>query len=571
MKINIQWVPFSAPLTYLSVNDITGKVWSNRIPSQFPTEGLYLRSAKGGWNGEGGQVARIAVLADGAEVPYTYEASPWELVISAKQGTIRMTFDLGGQLRIVGNGVSLKLELPGGVFNDPLSYSEDKWFLIAFRFESKFLFSKISGNLSYSRSVDENRKDGLDFIFSGENWEGSIDESSVAYIPHGSYGSYEDCREHSRKEFIEYADKVCEGVPARFLDAARQAAYVNYTAQVTDDLFKGRVMLMSKNWMNGTWTWDCQFNAVETASYDPEASWDNFASPFNYQHKTGMLPDVVWDHRYSDTYTKPPVHGWSLSHLRKAGILSTEQKRWAYEHLLNVVNAWYEYMDWDHDGICQYNHGNDSGWDNCTYFLCGAPIEGPDLSAYLTICWDELAAIADELGMHDAARSHREQADVQLDKLIKHSWDGDHFHTYQSGTHNEMDDCDSLLPYLPIILGKRLPKEIFDKMASDLMEENRFLTPFGLATEHVNDRFYISDGYWRGPIWAPAMMFIIYGLANGGKTEFSEDLAERFCQNCAKEGFAENFDATSGTGLRDRAYTWTSSVFLILAKNYVKK
>ena len=35
-----------------------------------------------------------------------------------------------------------------------------------------------------------------------------------------------------------------------------------------------------------------------------------------------------------------------------------------------------------------------------------------------------------------------------------------------------------------------------------------------------------------------------------------------------KSGFAENFDALTGEGLRDRAYTWTSSVWLILALAY---
>jgi putative isomerase len=33
----------------------------------------------------------------------------------------------------------------------------------------------------------------------------------------------------------------------------------------------------------------------------------------------------------------------------------------------------------------------------------------------------------------------------------------------------------------------------------------------------------------------------------------------------ARSGMAENFDAITGEGLRDPAYTWTSSVFLIFA------
>lgn len=570
MKINIQWVPFSAPLSYLAVSEITRAVWGTRIPEQFPAEGLYLRTARGGWFARGGQLARIIVLKNGIEVPYTYEATPWELTIRADAGSVSMAFDLHGQLRMAGRGVSLRLELPAGTYDEFLTYSADQWYLAAHRFESKLLFTRISGGVQRLDPGLEARNEEKAVTFSGEEWEGMVEEFCAAYPGRERLESYAACVKRARESFEAYAEKACAGVPERFAEAARQAAYVNYSAQVQGELLEGRVMLMSKNWMNSVWTWDCQFNAVETSGYDPEAAWDNFASPFRRQHETGMLLDMVCDHHYSDTYTKPPVHGWALSHLRRAGILSMEQKRWAYEHLLRWVDSWYTYMDWDHDGVCQYNHGNDSGWDNCTYFLCGAPIEGPELSAYLTICWDELAVLADELGMPEAAEAHRGRADAQLKALIDHSWDGDHFHTYQSGTHNEMDDCDSLLPYLPILLGDRLPRAIFDKMAMDLQEENRFLTPYGLATERVNDRFYVSDGYWRGPIWAPAMMFIICGLARGGATEFAAELSERFCRNCAREGFAENFDATSGAGLRDRAYTWTSSVFLILAKHYVR-
>ena len=32
-----------------------------------------------------------------------------------------------------------------------------------------------------------------------------------------------------------------------------------------------------------------------------------------------------------------------------------------------------------------------------------------------------------------------------------------------------------------------------------------------------------------------------------------------------KSGFAENFDAKTGNGLRDPEYTWTASAFLVLA------
>jgi len=37
-----------------------------------------------------------------------------------------------------------------------------------------------------------------------------------------------------------------------------------------------------------------------------------------------------------------------------------------------------------------------------------------------------------------------------------------------------------------------------------------------------------------------------------------------------EHGFAENFNAVTGEGMRDLAYTWTPSVFLTLAHDYLE-
>ena len=46
-------------------------------------------------------------------------------------------------------------------------------------------------------------------------------------------------------------------------------------------------------------------------------------------------------------------------------------------------------------------------------------------------------------------------------------------------------------------------------------------------------------------------------------------MARRFLKMVEKSGCAENFDALTGEGLRDRAYTWTSSITLLLAEDYL--
>ncbi|MGB8454865.1 MAG: hypothetical protein WCD89_21365 [Anaerocolumna sp.] len=59
------------------------------------------------------------------------------------------------------------------------------------------------------------------------------------------------------------------------------------------------------------------------------------------------------------------------------------------------------------------------------------------------------------------------------------------------------------------------------------------------------------------------------GLISAEEKNLARDIAMKFCKIVKKTGMAENFNALTGEGLRDRAYTWTSSIFLILANEYL--
>ena len=66
-------------------------------------------------------------------------------------------------------------------------------------------------------------------------------------------------------------------------------------------------------------------------------------------------------------------------------------------------------------------------------------------------------------------------------------------------------------------------------------------------------------------------LLIFDGLMKCGEEAFAREVAERFCRMVKDNGFAENFDALTGAGRRDLAYTWTPSVFLIFANEYLKE
>ena len=118
---------------------------------------------------------------------------------------------------------------------------------------------------------------------------------------------------------------------------------------------------------------------------------------------------------------------------------------------------------------------------------------------------------------------------------------------------------------MPIVLGERLPREVAERLAERIASH---LTPYGLATEHPDSPHYEPDGYWRGPIWAPATVLVEDGLRRAGHTGLADDISHRFRSLCETSGFAENFDALTGAGLRDRAYTWTASGYLLLAGDH---
>jgi glycogen debranching enzyme len=215
-----------------------------------------------------------------------------------------------------------------------------------------------------------------------------------------------------------------------------------------------------------------------------------------------------------------------------------------------------------------YTHGNDSGWDNATVFDVGFPIKSPDLAAFLVIQMDVLAEVAQRLDKPDEAEAWRRRADHLLERMISLLWKGDRFITIRAFDGAITEHSDSLFNCLPIVLGQRLPPTIRLQLIRNIQ---RYLTPYGLATEHVDSPLYEDDGYWRGPIWAPSTMLVVDGLRACGEAALAADIARRFCNMAKASGFPENYNARTGEPLRDRAYTWTSSVFLILAHEVLSK
>ncbi len=394
-------------------------------------------------------------------------------------------------------------------------------------------------------------------------WEIAIEEYDAGRAPYRPTRSFGQARLDAEAAFAGFTDRIAPWRSER-TPAAEQAAYVLWSAIVRPAGFLTRpAVLMSKHWMDKVWSWDHCFNALALARGEADLAWHQFALPFDFQDASGALPDSVTHSEVLYNYVKPPVHGWALSLLRQRltdGLADANLEE-AYRRL----ERWTEYWLGRRAAgspLPHYHHGNDSGWDNATTFDGARVVESADLAAFLILQMRELGGLADRLGKPGAGTRWHSESDRLLSAMLSLLWTGERFAARIVGT-GELRPSESLLDVMPVVLGASLPAQVHTALAGQV---RRHLSEHGPATETHGSPDYSPDGYWRGPIWAPSTILIEDGLRRAGHVGLANEVSRRFRLLCETSGFAENFDATTGAGQRDRAYTWTASSYLILAE-----
>jgi hypothetical protein len=260
-------------------------------------------------------------------------------------------------------------------------------------------------------------------------------------------------------------------------------------------------MLMSKNWMTALWSWDHCFNALALRHGDPARAWDQFLVPFDHQNSQGALPDLTSSRTMVRTYVKPPIHGWAFRQLWQAApeFYTKERLVEAGDKLARLTEFWMTQRDPYGTGLPVYYHGNDSGWDNATCFLAGSPLTSPELPAFLVIQMETLAEIAEATGEAAKAAAWRARSGSLLERMLAVLWKNGAWRVLAPATPESAPppESDSLLPYLALALGERLPPEIRRACVAQLTEPGRFRTLYGLSTESRRSPYYEADGYPR--------------------------------------------------------------------------
>jgi putative isomerase len=496
-------------------------------------------------------------------VPWSEEVSPGLLVLreSGGEGLIRIAFQDEDTVRFSMEAVDLRLDLRRG---RPLRLGETGWGVRAGSC-SWLLLSASTGNLTAEKDPAIGEKnEGWALCLKNESGAAELlvhRTASGGTLP-SRRGSLNDCASAAQADFEAWSHRFTP-VPTEFSDLRHRELW-NIWNLIVHPLgnFRREVVLVSKGFLVGLWSWDHCWHLLGTAGIDSELSWNSFMAVFDHQDEQGALPDVVCANQLLWTVLKPPVHGWML------GILEARHSWFGDEHRLEIypgiarmTRFWLRERDEDQDGIPHYLDGCDCGWDNATVFDRGFPMETPDLATWLILQQEWLARTARRLGLEEQAVQWEEGARQMLVKLLEHFWTGDRFVGRMSGTH-EAVPSESLLLRIPLLLGGRLPEAARRWCLEGVLEGGCYRTAFGLLTEPKESPLFEGDGYWRGPMW-PVAVFIFVEALRVNKLELeSFTLARDYLRHVASVGNFENYRGDTGEGVRDSSIAWTSTCVL---------
>ncbi|WP_111135527.1 amylo-alpha-1,6-glucosidase [Micromonospora deserti] len=513
-------------------------------------------------------VLRLTPLAGTGRVDAQVSAVPAVLTWHHHGSTIELAYESAEAVRLRGRGLGLALSatnpeltpFSGAYFlQDPVDGS---YLFTQYETGRRYRVTVLAGRVAELTGVQSLGATGRGLTLDGTvEWEIAIEEYESARAPYRADRAFDRVVDGARESFRTFADAVA---PWRddHTPAAELAAYVVWSATVRPAGFVTRpAVLMSKHWMDKVWSWDHCFNALALVAGDPSLAWDQFRLMWDHQDQSGALPDSITHSETLFNFVKPPIHGWAVHRMRRAGQANPGELTEMYRRLERWTTFWLTHRRTPGSPLPHYQHGNDSGWDNATTFDPQRAVESADLAAYLVLQLRELAALARVIGDDDAAGRWDAAATRMRTDLLAHLWNGRRF-VARCAVSRRTWSSDSLLDLMPIVLGEELPPDVSARLAERLTAH---LTPHGLATELTTSPRYEPDGYWRGPVWAPSTVLVEDGLRRAGHIDLADAISDRFRLLCERSGFAENFDALTGVGLRDRAYTWTASAYLILA------
>lgn len=572
-KFEIKNVPFSRKLSFLSFSEGLAATETGSERKQILLSRM-LRKYDAVERPRSPGLMSLRPMYDNRTIPYVCVATPSMLELDTEYGYVQFCFDNKDLIRIRGKGTGLRL------FSRMKPHEAciprlDGTYQISYDIVGEFLFVPVTGKLEFDSewqweqvgsedvTVDVSPNGSGEFEIAIHYTESNTERAS-------SYRPFEDCVEEAQKDYEDWL-AMYPHVPGKYEDVKKLSAYSVWICYVAPmGIMKGNIVLFAKD--NSAFSWHQAYHAMAIEK-NVDLSVQIMRSMFDYQDEFGEIPDLIDDQYINILATKPPFHGFALLYMldRMGGRLTEEHSRILYEPLSKWYEWWMTLRDTDHDGIPQYNQGCESGMDFSMMLSKGTPVECPDLISYMILLGEGLGKLAEKLGRCEEAKEWAVRSENMLDTLLKDFWDGEKFIARVSGTH-EIVEVDEIEAYVPLMLGKRLPGEIVDKMAETLSDPEKYYTHIGFRS---GLKQYRDGKPMPGFVSGFAQIKLIPGLYEAGKKELARDVLAGFCdmnlEKLPNFGYPE-FDPPrepgqtgEGFGSFGRCSALSSAIFIVMA------
>jgi putative isomerase len=503
--------------------------------------GLYLRTLHGRspYVDLSDELLRLDLL-DGAEpVPFRVDATPARLRLESAAGVAEICIPEADRVRIRGQGAGLRLSVVGASPASLTRRRADVWQIAYPALEVQVVILLSGGSIVVGEPGDPrlSAPGVLDIGVDAHTglFECTVEEFEAAWSMRDDAGSFDTCLSTAESLWAARMRSL-PAVPPLYRAAVEAAGYITWASILEPAGYLTRPALSgSLIDPGGADAWDLCIGALALALEHPRLAWHQLMVAFDHQHPTGVLPGRINDRVRDRLAYPPPVHGWALGWLmRHTDVVDAARLEEIYGPLGAWTQWWFDYADDDRDSVPQN----------------GALIESPDLAACLIAQMETLSDAADRLNRPREAQVWASRATALLHRLFDHSWRGDRFAALESGSHVEVDPGEGLIPFVPLVLAGRLPREHRAVLLADLA--GRWRSACGLDARSAP---------------SPETLLIVDALTLCGEADLAKEIARGFCDWAAGRWLSDGDDTPDG--LLDLTRSWIASTLIVLAHTYL--
>jgi len=302
--------------------------------------------------------------------------------------------------------------------------------------------------------------------------------------------------------------------------------------------------------------WDSAFIAQIWKWWDPNVAHDLLESVL--RHRDGDRLQHFASEFARSEFTQPPLVAWSLLRLLDAADPNLHRE-WVEQHYatLRAYHAWLRQRRRLQNGLYAWAHAYESGVENAPRFgdreerrlRDTRRIAAPDLSTYMVIQCEALAAMARLIGQREEAEAFQAEANALRGAVNAFLWDdSEGYYFDRSIVDGHFIRARTIASLLPLWAG--IPDE---RRAAALLEHildpGGFNTLIPLPSVAIDDPAFERD-MWRGPVWINTAFAVIEGMRRYGFHEQAADFAYRLCDGVYRTygrtgRFYEFYDPTS--------------------------